>query len=397
MEVRLLEVQLHELKCSNCGASLKYHPGQQTIACPYCGAQNQINYDEQAVAKAWEEKDFEKHIKEIGDENIEPKKVTLKCPGCGAQVEVDDKTIATVCPYCGTSLTLEHDQIQRKIKPQAVVPFKIDKKQAKHEFVKWAKSRWFAPAAFKKHITAPSKFKAIYIPYWTFDADTVTDYEGERGVYYYVTVTYTDSDGNQSTREERRTEWYPVSGSVRVKFDDVLVNGKFDNPIPAKIQDWQLSEIKPFDPRFISGFEAEAYTIKLHQAFENAKKQMEYEIIRAVKRDIGGDEQRIHKMTTYFHDVTFKHILVPVYLSQFKYKDKTYKFAINGQTGKVAGKFPVSAWKVALVVFLVLLVLGFIIALVSYNGDINAMMNDIFGTASQTSMIFHTPPWKWVA
>ncbi len=379
MEVKILEIEQRELKCSNCGGTIKYHPGQQKVVCPFCGTENEIQFTEEQIAKAWEEKDFEQHLNSVAEQSIEPEPVTIHCPACGANIETDNKVIATTCPYCGTSIVLQPTQIQRKIKPQGIVPFQIDKKQAKQEFLKWIKSRWFAPNKFKKYVTAPSKFHALYIPYWTFDADTVTDYTGERGDYYYVTVTYTDSDGNTQERQERRTRWTPVSGTVRVRFDDILVNGKTDNPLPTKLSDWNLTALKPYDPKLLSGFEAEAYTITLKKAFDIAKRKMEYEIERAIRRDIGGDEQRIHNYTTYYNDVTFKHILVPAYFSSFNYKGKTYNIAINGQTGKVAGKYPVSPWKVALVVFLVLLVLGFIIALVSYNGDITAMWHDIFG------------------
>ncbi len=380
MQVKTLEIKLHELKCSNCGATLKYHPGQQSVICPYCGTENKITFSDEQYQKAWEEKDFELYLQKAAQENVDTEeKMFIKCPGCGAQIQVSDKTISTQCPYCGTQLVLEQSQIQRVIKPQAVIPFNLDKKQAKQAFLKWAKSRWLAPARFKKYITAPSKLHGLYIPYWTFDADTVTDYTGERGDYYYVTVTYTNSQGETETREEQRIRWTPVSGTVRVKFDDILVSGKIDNKLPKKVSSWNLKDLQPYDPALLAGFESEAYTVTLPQAFNYAKNIMKREIRQAIYRDIGGDQQRIHSMKTYYYDVTFKHILLPAYLSTFRYKNKIYPVAINGQTGKVAGKYPVSVGKVILLVLLALILIGLIVLFFGYNGDVNQMWHSIFG------------------
>ncbi len=380
MDVKILEIKLHELKCSNCGATLKYHPGQKSIVCPYCGTENKIEFSDEEYQKAWEEKDFEQYLHRAEEENLETEeKMTIKCPGCGAVLEVDTDTISMDCPYCGTHLVLEQSQIQRVIKPQGIVPFNLDKKQAKQAFIKWAKSRWFAPSKFKKYVTAPSKLTGLYVPYWTFDADTVTDYTGERGVRYYETVTYTDSQGNTQTEEQERIEWTPVSGTVRVKFDDILANGKKDNSIPRKVQNWDLKALQPYDPKLLAGFKSEAYTISLPQAFEEAKSIMKTHIEQAVRKDIGGDEQRIFSMKTYYYDVTFKHILLPAYFSAFRYKNKVYPIAINGQTGKVAGKYPKSVFKIIMAILLVLIILGLLVLILGYNGNVNQMWHSIFG------------------
>ncbi|MCZ2443757.1 MAG: DNA helicase PriA, partial [Flavobacteriales bacterium] len=161
----------------------------------------------------------------------------------------------------------------------------------------------------------------------------------------------------------QRTRWFTVSGNVSHPFDDVLVVASHSLPLNyvEKLEPWDLGNITRFDERFLGGFITEKYKVELKEGFDTAKTKMDTYIRTLVRRDIGGDEQRIISLQTDHSNITFKHILLPIYLSAFRFKGKVYNFLVNGRTGEVQGERPYSAWKIALLVIAVLAVLGVVI------------------------------------
>ncbi len=377
MNVKIIQLEKMELRCSNCGAVLKYSPTDKTVVCPNCGTKNEIDFKQEDFGKAWEEKDLLEYLEKTDSQEVNENGLTVKCAACGAEVEFVTPVIATECPYCASPIVLDIDQIPRKIKPQGIVPFTITREQARDQYRQWAKKKWFARSDFRKYANAPRSLKAEYVPYWTYDAVTFTDYRGERGDYYYETETYYEN-GEQKTRQVRRIRWTPVRGTVRVDFDDILVPATTQVSYLPKPDSWNISEMKPYEPRLLSGFYSKVYDISLRQGFEAAKQVMDSSIRSAIRRDIGGDEQRIDSYTVHYSDLTFKHILLPMYHSVYKFKGKEYPFAINGQTGKVYGKYPVSIWKILLVVLLVLLTLFLIYIWSEYDFNFTAFWKENF-------------------
>ncbi|MEO0587233.1 MAG: primosomal protein N' (replication factor Y) - superfamily II helicase, partial [Planctomycetota bacterium] len=178
---------------------------------------------------------------------------------------------------------------------------------------------------------------------------------------------YRDSKGNTRTRRVRKTRWYPASGVVGRAFDDVLVLGS--DSLPRKkteeLEPWDLAALVDYDPAFVAGFTAEAYRVDLESGFGHATQIMDGVIRGDVRRDIGGDEQRIHSVKTQHDDITFKHILLPIWISSYRWKDKVYRFLVNGRTGEVQGERPWSWWKIAGAVLAGLIVVGAIAAAVA--------------------------------
>ena len=208
------------------------------------------------------------------------------------------------------------------------------------------KTRWFAPNDFKKR-GVQGKFSGVYLPFWTFDSHTFTRYRGERGEYYYVTVGSGDNK-----RRERRTRWYPASGSFHKFFDDVLVNGTRGLPakVLEKLEPWPLARLVPFNQQLLAGFLAQTYDVELEPAFRDAKLRIDKAIRSAVEHHIGGDTQRIHRIDSKYDPITYKHLLLPVWLLAYKYKGKSYQTAINAMTGEVQGERPYSWIKITLAV-----------------------------------------------
>jgi hypothetical protein len=124
----------------------------------------------------------------------------------------------------------------------------------------------------------------------------------------------------------------------------------------AALEPWDLPELRPYDPAFLSGFKAQRYQVDLEQGFELVKQVIAPALESEVRRDIGGDEQQIDSLSTTYSDVTFKHLLLPVYAGAYRYNAKVFQILVNGRTGEIQGDRPYSAWKIALLVVTVLIV-----------------------------------------
>jgi hypothetical protein len=252
--------------------------------------------------------------------------------------------------------------------PGGVLPFCITQQQASASLKQWLSSRWFAPNDLKRFAQAEA-IHGIYLPFWTYDTNTTTDYTGQRGEYYYVTETYyeRDSQGNQvqRTRQVRHTRWYPASGTVNGSFDDVLIPATTSLPSDrlAALEPWDFPELRPYDPAFLSGFKAQRYQVDLKQGFEVMKNVIAPAIESAVRDDIGGDEQQIDDLSTAYSDITFKHLLLPVYAGAYRYNAKLFQIVVNGRTGEIQGERPYSFWKIALLVVSILLVVLIVVIL----------------------------------
>jgi len=354
-----------EITCKNCAAKLEFKPGTTSLVCQYCGTVNEIKIDKEKIREALREIDYFKFISDSS--NVEaPKEENkyVKCQACGAETSVDAKMISAECPFCGTPLIMEKSQIKSLITPSAVAPFKIEKKKAIESFHIWMKKLWWLPSKTKEY-AKPDKMQGLYVPYWTYDSRTVTSYNGQRGDNYQVTETYTDSSGQTQTRSVTKTRWTNVSGTVYVNFDDILVVGS--KSLPEKhvyaLEPWHLNELIPYDKKFLSGFKSESYEVDVKNGFETAKSIMDKQIVTAIHRDIGGDQQRITFKNTSHNNVTFKHVLLPLWLSSYRFKEKVYRFVVNGQTGKVKGERPVSVIKIILAILLVAAIITAIVLL----------------------------------
>jgi DNA-directed RNA polymerase subunit RPC12/RpoP len=344
--------------CANCGAQLRYAPGQTSLTCEHCGHVQQIAPEApRNRARALQELDLARGLHDdlSGTDMVEVRSTT--CPNCGAKVEVTGATHATECPFCATPVVLDTGT-ERHIKPQALVPFVLTEGEARQAMIRWMGSLWFAPGTLLEYARKGRALTGIYVPFWTFDADTRSSYSGERGEYYYETRTVNVRvNGRMERREERvrKTRWYSASGRVSRDFDDVLVMAS--RSLPARLGNeltpWDLGALTGYTPEFLAGFQAEGYTVALADGWREAQERMSNVIRDDVRRDIGGDEQRIHDVDTDWSDETFKHILLPVWMAAYKYNGKSYRFLVNGQTGEVQGERPWSVWKIAIVVVLV--------------------------------------------
>lgn len=353
-----MAAQEHRWPCAQCGAQLRYAPGQTSLTCDHCGHVQAIPRETPSSrAKALQELDLVRGLRDQLPVSDMEESRTTSCPGCGATVEITGATHATECPFCATPVVLDTGT-RRHIKPQALVPFALTEAEARKAMIAWMGSLWFAPGTLLEYARKGRAMNGIYVPFWTFDADTASRYSGERGEYYYETRTVTVRvNGKTEQRQERvrHTRWYPASGRVARVFDDVLVMASTSLParLGNELTPWDLGALVPYSPDFLAGFQAEGYTVPLSDGHATARDRMADVIRSDVRRSIGGDEQRIHSVDTRWSDETFKHILLPVWMAAYKYNGKSYRFLVNGQTGEVQGERPWSVWKIAFAVIIV--------------------------------------------
>ncbi|HEX4943441.1 MAG TPA: hypothetical protein VFV55_03750 [Usitatibacteraceae bacterium] len=344
--------------CTGCGAKLSFAPGTRSLQCEYCGTANAIAENDARI----EELDFDAYLKAL-EGNMEVQEVEeVKCDKCGAAQSMVGNLFAGHCTFCGAAI-VSKSYASRRIKPKAIVPFQVKRERAAESFRRWVRGLWLAPGDLKKYAQSDAGLTGVYLPYWTYDCQTASDYSGERGDDYYTTQSYTtqDSSGRSvtQTRRVKHTRWTPASGHVERFHDDVLVMAT--RTLPANITDsvtrFDLKGLVPYQPEFVSGFQAEAYQVTLKDGYPIARRSIDEAVQALVRRDIGGDQQRIASIATRYSEVKFKHVLLPVWISAYRYRDKVYRFLINGQTGEVSGESPKSWWKIAFLVAGILVVL----------------------------------------
>ncbi|HED33813.1 MAG TPA: hypothetical protein ENJ08_06295 [Gammaproteobacteria bacterium] len=298
------------------------------------------------------ELDLNAYIDGFEENNPQLERQVINCKGCGAETMLGENQQAKVCSFCDTPLVLEQAETRTLIKPKGLLPFKIERVDARQNFKAWLSGLWFAPNDLKKQITQHDKFKGVYLPFWTYDCDTTSLYAGQRGEYYYVTVSGTDGKGSTTSQEERRTRWSDTRGQVYCAFDDILVpaSHSLEQDKLNALQPWDLKHLVDYKDEYLSGYVAETYQVSLKSGYATAKKTMDSRIYREIKRDIGGDEQRVDSIDTRYQDATFKHVLLPVWISAYRYRSKLYQILVNARTGEVQGMRPYSWIKITLAV-----------------------------------------------
>ena len=332
-------------KCPNCGATVFFDPATGGMHCDYCGYTCELPKADAEHEIC--EMDFEAAL-HTESFNWGEQKKEVQCKQCGAVTVYDALETAAVCPFCGSTSVMPAAN-ENTIAPGAVCPFAITKDQAGERFTRWIKGKLFTPRKAKKN-ARPEAFQGVYLPYWTYDAQTTSNFTGRAG--YDRTVK--DRDGNKKTV----TEWRHVSGVYQEFFDDVTVMAskrQKDSGVRA-CEPFDFSKLVPYSPQVVAGFIAERYSVGLKEGWESAQKTIQSnlrsDIQSYIRRHWNADRADSVHFSTLYSNITYKYLLVPTWISSFKYKDKVYQFAVNGQTGKVGGKAPVSAWRVIIAILL---------------------------------------------
>lgn len=333
-------------KCPQCGAVLDFDPGSGGLVCAYCGYKGVILVDENAVVQelAFESAEYRESI----DWGTEKKQII--CQSCGAASIYDQLAIANECPFCGSNQVMQERGVD-SLAPNAVAPFEISVEKAAEHFLFWLKRQIFAPSKAKRQAKA-DRFKGVYLPFWTFDANTYSTYQARYGRDRRVR----QKDGSYRTE----TDWYSTSGSYDYFIDDVTVMGstRHDPRNLKRIEPYDFQRLKPYRPEYLAGFVSERYSVGIDDAWPQAKDQianfLDGQISQHIRNVNRADRVSGLRFSTNYSDRTYKYTLLPLWMSSFSYKDKIHEFLVNGQTGKVSGSVPISIIRVIIAVLLVL-------------------------------------------
>jgi Zn finger protein HypA/HybF involved in hydrogenase expression len=336
------------IKCPKCGSNMTYNPTKQGLFCEYCEHVVEVKGVMNAV-----EVDFLTHADSIQKWDKETR--TFHCSNCGANTVFSHNEIATVCPFCSSAnVSVLKDEVG--IKPTSIVPFKQPKTEIKAIFHKWIKAKIYAPKSIKKDLP-DSMINGVYLPFWTYDTNTISKYNGRVGQYYYVTV-----GSGKNARTERRTRWFNISGHMQKFFDDILVpaSKRLEQKVVRKMGDYQTNSSIVYDSRFLAGYSAERYEKTLLEGWDVAKVTIYNTLKNDIIRKHNADVVDYISIFPTYNNTKFKYVLLPIWICSFQYQEKTYHFYVNGFNNRIHGSYPVSTPKILFTIFFViLLIVGF--------------------------------------
>lgn len=344
------DIDTYNAKCPSCGGSMVFNPDTQSLKCEHCGTVESIDKDytvqERDIALG-----FEKAEKWNPTEQV-----SYKCENCGAVVVLSVEDEASICPFCGTTHIAKEGSFDG-IRPHTVIPFQFSQEKALEYSKKWAKKRVFAPRKFKKSLVA-EKIQGVYEPCFTFDSQTYSTYVGRVGDRRTRTV---------GSGKNRRTETYivyrHVSGRHDYFFDDVMIatNENFSQKELNGLAPFNTNEACVYEKKYLSGYMAEGYQKNIDQSWNEGKSVMNSAIRSQIRNGLYCDVVDYLNVSTSFENVTFKYMLLPVYTLVYLFKKKKYTVRVNGSTGKIKGKTPVSPLRVVIASVLGAVLAGFLI------------------------------------
>ncbi len=333
----LEQIQTFNAKCPNCGSAMVFDPETQGLKCEHCGSTSTIEKNFAEI-----ENDITKGFAEAEKWSAD-EQVTYKCQNCGAVVVLSSDEEASICPFCQTTHVAKEGTFDG-IRPHMVIPFQLGAEVASQKAKKWAKGRLFAPRKFKKNISI-DKIKGVYEPCFTFDSNTFSTYQGKVGDRRTRTV---------GSGKNRRTETYVVYRNVRGShayfFNDVMVatNENFKQNDLNSLAPFDTKEACVYEKKYLSGYMADGNQVNLDDSWADAKVIMNGAIRQQIINKLHCDVVSYLNVSTGHSDVTFKYLLLPIYTLAYRFKKKNYLLRVNGSTGKVRGKTPVSPLRVAI-------------------------------------------------
>ena len=358
---------LEKHACAACGAQAEWNPSKQLLVCPFCGTSTPFTIDKESGALV--ENDLAKALRDLPDEarGWLAEKRTVQCQSCKAVSVFDPERVGQNCQFCGSPSLVDYKEIKAPIRPQGLLPFKVAESQVREQIRRWYASKWLAPGKLKNRALV-DRVRGVYIPYWTFDAKAVCPWEAEAGHYYYTTETYRDNQGRTQTRQVQHVRWEPASGLVEHFFDDEPVPGTqgVSHVLLRQVEPFATAELVPYDTAFLSGFIVEHYQVVLVEAAQASQDVMVDKLRQMCAAQIPGDTYRNLEIHPTFSGRTFKHILVPVWLLSYLYGTRMFQVVVNAYSGRMAGQYPKSPWKIAFLVLLAIIAF-FIFILLSQN------------------------------
>ena len=323
---------LQQFKCPCCDGAIEFDVSLQKMKCPYCDSEFDLetlrSYDEALGEKMEWSSTAGGQWEEGETDGLR----TYTCQSCGGEIVADETTGATECPFCGNSVVMT-GHFSGSLKPDLVIPFKLDKKAAMDALKKHYKGKVLLPKVFKDE-NRVKEVKGVYVPFWLFDADA------KGFVRYNATRVRHWSDSNYNYTE---TSHYRVIRAGGIGFQNVPVDGstKMDDTLMESIEPFDLSDGVDFNTAYLSGFFADKYDVDAESSTGRANQRMKNSTEQAFASTVIGYTTVVPLSTNIsLNNGRARYALYPVWMLTTKWKDKSYTFAMNGQTGKIVGDLP---------------------------------------------------------
>lgn len=333
--------------CGSCGGRMVFSPELCALSCPHCGGTEPIEAPEvEAPEYPYDPESKTAAVPDWGEGD----ELLHTCSACGAETVTVAAAMTVTCPFCGSHYVTEPRAACELLRPETMLPHRLSQGEANALYHKWARRRTLAPRAFRRAAAEP-EMQGVYLPYFTFDTDLSTAFSGEGG--RRRTVSYTVRVNGKTVRRTRTvTDWYPVRGE-RGRYEDdtpLCASRTVDARLLSRIGPFGTKRLRVYSPAYLAGFVAERYTVGLGEGFERIRPGVERRMESEICASLGYDTYRGMRYRHTYRRVTFKHILLPVWLSSYTFRGKVYPFMVNGESGRVAGRAPLSPLKLFLLI-----------------------------------------------
>ena len=337
--------QISNYKCPACTGPLRYDGKSGRLQCDYCGS----SFSVQEIEALYKEKDEAAAQAQSAADSVsaegewtasgsnwakEQHLRAYNCPSCGAELICDETTAATSCPYCGNP-SIVPGQLSDMLRPDYIIPFKLDKEEAKAALKKYYGGKKLLPKAFSSnnHI---EEIKGVYVPFWLFDGTAEADlqFQGTR------VTTVTQGDAIITT-----TDYYRVQRAGTVSFEKIPVDAssKMPDAHMDAIEPFDYSELRPFSNAYLPGFMADKYDLEPQACYERADERAANTAADLVAQTVSGYSSLIPQgRQIRIRRGRASYALLPVWMLSTRWNGKSYLFAMNGQTGKLIGDLPVA-------------------------------------------------------
>ncbi len=328
------------IKCGSCGSIMFYSIKDNALLCNSCG-------NKKKVAKRVVGKNAFEYKLEKSESAPRMSKVSIvKCNSCGGVSILNGYETSLECEYCGSQHIVNYEE-EGIIKPETMIPFTVTKENAAEQFRKWMKHKYLAPFGMRKN-AKQGNLNGVYSPYWDYDMTTISDYKGKN-----LDVRKVD--------KETKLVWQYVMNKVMVNFDDIFINGSDAKNIDLlnEMSSYRFEALEAYNPEYIAGFHSERYARDVHEGINLVREKLKKEIEKAILKDMGGKKKSIVQYKTSMSNIKFRHSLLPVWVSTYTFAGLSHPIYINGQTGQVVGKAPISILKIILIfMFIASILLG---------------------------------------
>lgn len=324
---------LQEYKCPSCGGAIAFDSSTQKMKCPYCDSEFDIEALKQNDRSFGESQMEWKLSTDEWKSGEEGSLHSYICESCGAEIVADETTGATSCPYCGNNVVMKN-RFSGGLRPDYIIPFKLDKKAAKEGLMKHLTGKRLLPKVFKSqnHI---DEIKGIYVPFWLFDADA------DASIKYAATTVRVWSDGDYEYTE---TSHYALHRAGSLGFEKIPVDSssKIDNTLTEAVEPFNFNDLEPFEAAYLAGYLADKYDVESDVCITRANERIKASTEEAFKKTATGYSSVTPKESCiHLSNGSAKYALLPVWVLNTTWKGEKYIFAMNGQTGKFIGNLPV--------------------------------------------------------